>query len=58
VYQKGAITVVLPRAPVIRARKLHHLQSMKQWIEAVGVKEVLLLAGVDAASRVDEGLRA
>ncbi|ORY89038.1 hypothetical protein BCR35DRAFT_252774, partial [Leucosporidium creatinivorum] len=55
---KEAVTIVLPRAPVIRARKLHHLQSMKLWIEAAGVKEVLLLAGVDAASRVDEGLRA
>lgn len=52
------LTVVLPRAPIIQARKQHYLQEMRRWIvEEAQFGEVLVLSGVDAASRVDEGLR-
>ena len=59
VYQTTSkdLTVVLPRSPIIRARKPHHLVAMKRWIAAAEFGEVLLLAGVDAATRLDEGLR-
>ncbi|GAA5960285.1 hypothetical protein JCM3765_002529 [Sporobolomyces pararoseus] len=51
-----SLTVVLPRSPVIRARRPHYLASMKQFIEQGRFKEVLIVAGVDAALRGDEGL--
>ncbi|GAA5926147.1 uncharacterized protein JCM15063_000198 [Sporobolomyces koalae] len=51
-----SLTVVLPRSPVIRARRPHYLASMRQFIAQGQFKEVLLVAGVDAALRNDEGL--
>ncbi|CEQ40731.1 SPOSA6832_02384, partial [Sporobolomyces salmonicolor] len=54
----GSLTVVLPRSPVIRARRAHHLEAMRAFIEQAGFAEVLLVAGVDAALRGDEGLNA
>ncbi|GAA6006094.1 hypothetical protein JCM11491_002030 [Sporobolomyces phaffii] len=51
-----SLTVVLPRSPVIRARRLHYLHSMRNFIEQGRFKHVLVVAGVDAALRTDEGL--
>lgn len=51
-----SLTVVLPRSPVIRARRRHYLDSMRRFIEQGRFKEVLIVAGVDAALRGDEGL--
>ncbi|GAA6049315.1 hypothetical protein JCM3770_005936 [Rhodotorula araucariae] len=51
-----SLTVVLPRAPVIRARKAHHLDAMRRFVAAGAFAEVLLVAGVDAAMRADEAL--
>ncbi|BGP42327.1 hypothetical protein JCM10449v2_006332 [Rhodotorula kratochvilovae] len=51
-----SLTVVLPRSPVIRARKAHHLAAMEAFVAAGGFKEVLIVAGVDAAGRGDEAL--
>ncbi|GAA5901147.1 hypothetical protein JCM5296_006283 [Sporobolomyces johnsonii] len=53
-----SLTVVLPRSPVIRARRAHHLEAMRAFIEQAGFAEVLLVSGVDAALRGDEGLNA
>ncbi|GAA5842040.1 hypothetical protein JCM9279_002764 [Rhodotorula babjevae] len=52
------LTLVLPRAPVIHARKAHHLAGMKQFVAAGGFSDVLVVAGVDAAMRGDEALNA
>ncbi|GAA5828548.1 hypothetical protein JCM5353_004182 [Sporobolomyces roseus] len=51
-----SLTVVLPRSPVIRARRPHYLDSMRKFIEVAGFKEVLIVASIDAALRGDEGL--
>ncbi|GAA5906758.1 uncharacterized protein JCM6883_005679 [Sporobolomyces salmoneus] len=51
-----SLTVVLPRSPVIKARRLHYLDSMKIFILQGQFREVLIVAGVDAALRNDEGL--
>ncbi|GAA6013682.1 hypothetical protein JCM10207_004818 [Rhodosporidiobolus poonsookiae] len=51
------LTVVLPRSPVIRARRLHHLLSLQRWVDVSGFAAVVVTAGVDAALRGDEGLR-
>ncbi|GAA5915758.1 hypothetical protein JCM6882_003847 [Rhodosporidiobolus microsporus] len=50
------LTLVLPRSPVIRARRLHFLSSLNDWVGESGFESVLLVAGVDAALRGDEGL--
>lgn len=48
---------VLPRSPVIRARREHWARATREFVKAGGFSEVLVVAGVDAASRTDEGLR-
>ncbi|GAA6005065.1 uncharacterized protein JCM10292_005549 [Rhodotorula paludigena] len=53
-----SLTLVLPRSPVIRARKEHHLQAISAWVAAGGFKDVLVVAGTDAAMRGDDGLNA
>lgn len=53
-----SLTLVLPRAPVIRARKAHHLDAMHRFVAAGGFRDVLVVAGVDAAMRGDEALNA
>ncbi|BGP18663.1 hypothetical protein JCM10213_002907 [Rhodosporidiobolus nylandii] len=50
------LTLVLPRAPVIVARRAHHLAALKDWVQKEGFKELLLVAGVDAGLRGDEAL--
>lgn len=52
-----SLVLVLPRSPVIRARREHYVRAMKQWTVDEGVKEVLIVAGIDAAGRGDEGLQ-
>lgn len=51
------VTVVLPRSPVIRARKPHHAASLQAFAAAAGFSDVLIVASVDAAARGDDGLR-
>ncbi|BGP34250.1 hypothetical protein JCM10296v2_006065 [Rhodotorula toruloides] len=53
-----SLTLVLPRSPVIRARRPHYLDSIKRWIVKCGFKEVLVVAGTDAGMRGDSGLNA
>ncbi|GAA5856629.1 hypothetical protein JCM8547_005899 [Rhodosporidiobolus lusitaniae] len=53
---RPALTLVLPRSPVIVARREHYLRSLKQWVEQEGVEELLVVAGVDAALRGDDAL--
>ncbi|BGP02215.1 hypothetical protein NBRC10513v2_005863 [Rhodotorula toruloides] len=53
-----SLTLVLPRSPVIRARRPHYLDSIKRWIAECGFKEVLVVAGTDAGMRGDSGLNA
>ncbi|BGP26613.1 hypothetical protein JCM10295v2_005566 [Rhodotorula toruloides] len=53
-----SLTLVLPRSPVIRARRPHYLDSIKQWIAESGFREVLVVAGTDAGMRGDSGLNA
>lgn len=48
---------VLPRSPVIRARRKHWARAMHEFVKAGAFGEVLVVAGVDAASRGDDGLR-
>ncbi|GAA5908434.1 hypothetical protein JCM8208_006194 [Rhodotorula glutinis] len=55
---RRTLTLVLPRAPVIHARKAHHLDAMARFVEAGGFRDVLVVAGVDAAMRGDEALNA
>lgn len=55
--QDETLIVVLPRSPVIRARKDHHLVAMRAFIEAAHFTNVLLIAGVDAGTRGDESLQ-
>ncbi|GAA5823859.1 hypothetical protein JCM11251_003322 [Rhodosporidiobolus azoricus] len=50
------LTLVLPRSPVIRARRPHFLASLNEWVRESGFESVLVVAGVDAALRGDEGL--
>lgn len=52
------LTLVLPRAPIIHARKAHHLDAMNRFVAAGGFRDVLVVAGVDAAMRGDEALNA
>ncbi|KPV73528.1 uncharacterized protein RHOBADRAFT_54744 [Rhodotorula graminis WP1] len=52
------LTLVLPRTPVIHARKAHHLDAMARFVAAGGFRDVLVVAGVDAAMRGDEALNA
>lgn len=51
-----SITLVLPRSPIIKARKSHHLLALKQWIEESGFKDVMVITSVDAGARGDEAL--
>ncbi|KAI5481526.1 proteasome assembly chaperone 2 [Pseudohyphozyma bogoriensis] len=53
---KSNVTVVLPRSPVVRARKANYLESMREWIQHNGVGEVLVIGSVDAGLRGDEAL--
>ncbi|KAL8278426.1 hypothetical protein RQP46_009116 [Phenoliferia psychrophenolica] len=59
VFQNKArtVTVVLPRSPVIRARKPHHAASIEAFATAAGFSEILIVASIDAATRGDDGLR-
>ena len=58
VYQNRSksITLVLPRSPVIQARKVHHLAAINAFVSAASFKEVLLISGIAAGSREDDGL--
>ncbi|GAA5974768.1 hypothetical protein JCM11641_007258 [Rhodosporidiobolus odoratus] len=58
VYQHTTLnlTLVFPRSPVIRARRPHHLEAIKQWTQEAGFETVLVVAGVDAGLRGDEAL--
>lgn len=48
---------MLPRSPVIKARKQNHLESLHSFIKASKFSQVLLISGIDAAARGDESLR-
>lgn len=50
------ITLVLPRSPIIKSRKPHHLIALREWVEGSGFGEVLVITGVDAGARGDEAL--
>lgn len=53
-----SLFIALPRSPVIRARRANYLESMQRWVAESGFKEVLIVAGADAAMRGDDGLNA
>ncbi|GAA5820044.1 hypothetical protein JCM10212_004989 [Sporobolomyces blumeae] len=59
VFQNSSksLTIVLPRSPVIRARRSNYLASIREWIDGSAFAEVLVVAGTDAALRGDEGLQ-
>ncbi|KAM0790816.1 hypothetical protein ACM66B_004661 [Microbotryomycetes sp. NB124-2] len=59
VYQdsQNKVTLVLPRSPVVRARRQRYLDSLKQWINENKFKDVLVVASVDAAMRADDSIR-
>ncbi|GAA6029012.1 hypothetical protein JCM8097_001551 [Rhodosporidiobolus ruineniae] len=50
------LVLLFPRSPVVHARRAPHLDALRRWVEESGMKEVLLVAGVDAALRGDEGI--
>jgi hypothetical protein len=54
--QDGQRTLVLPRTPVIKARKADYLASMAKFVGAAGFSRVLVVASVDASTRTEEGL--
>ncbi|POY72314.1 hypothetical protein BMF94_4616 [Rhodotorula taiwanensis] len=51
-----SLFIALPRSPVIHARRANYLDSIERWIAQSGFKEVLVVAGADAAMRGDDGL--
>ncbi|GAA5883005.1 hypothetical protein JCM3774_001756 [Rhodotorula dairenensis] len=53
-----SLVIALPRSPVIRARRAHYLDSLQHWIRTSRFREVLVVAGADAAMRGDDGLNA
>ncbi|SCV71710.1 BQ2448_3298 [Microbotryum intermedium] len=55
--QGESITLVLPRAPIIQARKRHYLDALTAWIRQSEFRDVLIVGAVDAAMRRDEALR-
>ncbi|KDE03330.1 hypothetical protein MVLG_06173 [Microbotryum lychnidis-dioicae p1A1 Lamole] len=52
-----SITLLLPRAPIIQARKRHYFDALTAWIRQSEFRDVLIVGAVDAAMRGDEGLR-
>ncbi|SCZ88915.1 BZ3500_MvSof-1268-A1-R1_Chr1-1g00823 [Microbotryum saponariae] len=52
-----SITLLLPRAPIIQARKRHYFDALTAWIRQSEFRDVLIVGAVDAAMRGDDGLR-
>ncbi|SHO75885.1 Similar to S.cerevisiae protein ADD66 (Protein involved in 20S proteasome assembly) [Malassezia sympodialis ATCC 42132] len=51
---KLGITIIQQRSPVIRACQTEFVLKFNEWIEQAGFSQVLLVASLDAAMRVDD----
>ncbi|KAK4050817.1 hypothetical protein OIV83_003239 [Microbotryomycetes sp. JL201] len=59
VYQTldNKVTLVLPRSPVVRARRQRYIDSLQRWILENNFTDTLIVSSVDAAMRMDDSIR-